>query len=428
MRNGELFTGQYFHDFEQGRKSSLLSAIHGYDANAVLQTPLEELAKYFEDRFLVQPLVLKSNETYLPEQPREESVCERVRDRIWGDEGEYVNVDRNYISFTVHVPFDGDGSLFDLQPSSRTHNMSRQMQAFVSGNEIHLPYRLLAQDNVDLESYYNQDVGMISTNVDRLNGDIARLNAQIPALIREKLNERLGSASKSQTLIQSLKIPIKKRDDVPATYSIPDVQRKPKIIEAPKVKTYTPEPTLDAGEYENILTIIKDMALAMERSPSTFAKISEEEIRDFFLIHLNGHYKGNATGETFNGAGKTDILIRHKGENAFIAECKFWKGQKKTTEAVDQLLGYVTWRDTKTSILLFSKQPDLSEVLEKAVQTIKSHKNYKSEYTHSASELLSSDTIFGYKFMHPSDKDKEIFLTLMAFQITNPKSEKVSEK
>lgn len=211
-------------------------------------------------------------------------------------------------------------------------------------------------------------------------------------------------------------------DSVPKTYTIPEIQRKPKIIEKPKseIKTYVPEPTLAAEEYENILTIIKDMALAMERSPSTFAKITEEEIRDFFLIQLNGHYKGTATGETFNGAGKTDILIRHKGENAFIAECKFWKGQKKMGEGVDQLLGYVTWRDTKTAILLFSKQPDLSEVLGKAVQAIKSHKNYKAEYIHSTSELKGSDTIFGYKFMHPSDKGKEIFLTLMAFQITQP--------
>ena len=420
MRNGELFTGQYFHDFEQGRKSSLLAAIHGYDANAVLQTPLEELAKYFEDRFLVQPLVLKNAEIYLPEPPREESVRERVADRVWG-EG-FVNVDRNYISFTVHVPFDGDGSLFDLQPSSRTYNMSRQMQAFVSGNEIHLPYRLLAQDNVDLESYYNQDVSMISTNVDRLNGDIARLNAQIPALIREKLNERRGSASKSQTLIQSLKIPIKKRDDVPATYSIPDVQRKPKIIEAPKVKTYTPEPTLDAGEYENILTIIKDMALAMERSPETFAKLTEEEIRDFFLILLNGHYKGIATGETFNGVGKTDILIRHQNANPFIAECKFWKGQKKLEEAIGQLLGYVTWRDTKTSILLFNKQNDLTAVLEKAQETLKAHPNFKAEYALKSADLEGAETVFGYKFTHPSDPDKEVYLTLMAFQITQRSS------
>jgi hypothetical protein len=42
------------------------------------------------------------------------------------------------------------------------------------------------------------------------------------------------------------------------------------------------EPTLESEEYENILTIMKDMALAMERTPSTFATLSEEEIRDFF--------------------------------------------------------------------------------------------------------------------------------------------------
>ena len=90
----------------------------------------------------------------------------------------------------------------------------------------------------------------------------------------------------------------------------------------------------------------------MERSPQTFAKLTEEEIRDFFLIQLNGHYQGNATGETFNGAGKTDILIRYKNANAFIAECKFWSGQKKMTETINQLMGYITWRDTKTAITI----------------------------------------------------------------------------
>ena len=60
-RRGELFSGQYFHDFEQGHKSSLLSAVHGYDANAVLQNPVEELSKYFEERFFVPLIVIKSD-------------------------------------------------------------------------------------------------------------------------------------------------------------------------------------------------------------------------------------------------------------------------------------------------------------------------------------------------------------------------------
>jgi hypothetical protein len=79
------------------------------------------------------------------------------------------------------------------------------------------------------------------------------------------------------------------------------------------------------GSYQHILEIISGMALMMERSPRTFTKLHEEEIRDHFLLQLNGHYKGRATGETFNGAGKTDILVREKDKNLFIGECKIWK-------------------------------------------------------------------------------------------------------
>ena len=57
-------------------------------------------------------------------------------------------------------------------------------------------------------------------------------------------------------------------------------------------------------------------------------------------MNLNGHY--DATGETFNAEGKTDILIRTDGRNVFIAKCKFWKGQKALHVAIDQMLGYLT--------------------------------------------------------------------------------------
>jgi hypothetical protein len=47
-------------------------------------------------------------------------------------------------------------------------------------------------------------------------------------------------------------------------------------------------------------------------------------------------------------SGKTDILIRDNDKNIFIAECKFWGGPKLFKETIDQLLGYTSWRDTKT--------------------------------------------------------------------------------
>ncbi|MFM9616172.1 hypothetical protein ACKI18_46870, partial [Streptomyces niveiscabiei] len=61
----------------------------------------------------------------------------------------------------------------------------------------------------------------------------------------------------------------------------------------------------------------------MERSPTAFKTMGEEDLRQHFLVQLNGQFDGAATGETFNYEGKTDILLRVAGRNIFIAECKF---------------------------------------------------------------------------------------------------------
>ena len=59
------------------------------------------------------------------------------------------------------------------------------------------------------------------------------------------------------------------------------------------------------------------MSLVMEYSPKAFADLGEEALRFHFLVQLNGQYEGEATGETFNGEGKSDIIIRQGGANVF---------------------------------------------------------------------------------------------------------------
>src|SRR5207302_8442880 len=106
-----------------------------------------------------------------------------------------------------------------------------------------------------------------------------------------------------------------------------------------------------------------NMASVMERSPSAFASMDEEALRSHFLVQLNGHYEGQATGETFNYEGKTDILIRVNGKNIFIGECKYWDGPKKLLETLDQLASQTTWKDTKVAIIVFNRRKDFSAVL-----------------------------------------------------------------
>lgn len=418
MNEELLFSNQYFSDAARQRQMNLVDEIQNYDMDAIISIPTEKLLEYFEDKYLMNAPHLKLEEKYFSEKPRESVISEEVMSE-WG---RLYKTNRNYINFIVCIPFDGDGSLLYLMPSSRQnmiHNERRRIS--ISGEEIQLSYQELIKDNQpDLDAIYERDIQAIAHNIQCLNNDVQSFNQQLPVLIRQKIEERKQTTGKTQSIIKALKLPIKKRGDVPATYNIPEIRKKPSIIEKPSTKTFVPEPTLATEEYENILNIIKDMALAMERSPKTFIQLDEPDIRNIFLISLNGHYEGNATGETFNGIGKTDVLVRHNNVNAFIAECKFWKGAKVMVETVDQLLGYVTWRDTKTAILLFNTQPNLSAVIVKAREALKTHQNYKSEYQLQMPSLKNNQTIFGYKFKHPSDQEKEVYLTLMAFQINNP--------
>ncbi len=165
------------------------------------------------------------------------------------------------------------------------------------------------------------------------------------------------------------------------------------------------------AEYEHILDILSNMVLVIERSPGAFKAMKEEELRQHFLVQLNGQYEGQATGETFNFEGKTDILIRAEGRNIFIAECKFWRGPKTLTETIDQLLGYATWRDTKTAILVFNRTKNLSAVLTRVPETTKAHPNFKRVVQ------IDGETRFRYVFAHRDDPNRELIITVLVFEV-----------
>jgi hypothetical protein len=164
--------------------------------------------------------------------------------------------------------------------------------------------------------------------------------------------------------------------------------------------------------YEHILTVISNMVQVMERSPQAFAKMGEEDLRTHILVQLNGHYEGQATGETFNYEGKTDILIRAESRNIFIGECKIWKGAEIFRATIDQLLGYTAWRDTKTAIILFNRNKNTSSVIAQIPELVKQHPNFKREIAGYKQEL-------GFRFIlhHRDDKNHELTLTVLIFDV-----------
>lgn len=245
-----------------------------------------------------------------------------------------------------------------------------------------------------------------------INLDISGFNSSLRGRAEQIVNQRRERLLANRGLAATLGFPMRERSDAPRTYSVPEVKRKPmaRLPTAPSTP-FTPEPTIDNKEYEHILSVIDNMVLVMERSPHAFSGMGEEDIRQHFLVQLNGQYEGQATGETFNFEGKTDILVRAEGRNIFIAECKFWRGPKGFTETIDQILGYTTWRDTKAAILLFNRNRDLSAVLEKIPETIRGHSKFKrlSEYRREN----------GWRaiFQHRDDPGRDIILTIHVYEI-----------
>ena len=105
------------------------------------------------------------------------------------------------------------------------------------------------------------------------------------------------------------------------------------------------------------------------------------------------------------------FLSLFKGRTFFIAECKFWKGAKSLLETVDQILGYLGWRDTKCAILLFNRKRNFTQVLNQVLPTIEEHPHFVTF------EGRRNETEFSFTFRRPDDVDRRLSLTVLAFDI-----------
>lgn len=313
----------------------------------------------------------------------------------------------------LNVPFEGNQKLFECIPTTSRINY---YPVGIEGNllKIKIP---LTENSQNIKKETNSKIDTLKYNLDNLEKDLQKFNSELKEFIKKKFDEKKQKIIEENETITSLGFPLKERGGVPKNYVVPDVKGKISI-EKPKAtkKGFLPEPVISDEDYENILKIIDNMSKVMEFSPSVFNEIEEEDLRTHFLVQLNGQYEGRATGETFNLEGKTDICIKEKGKNIFIAECKYWHGEEAFIQAIDQLLRYVSWRDTKTAIILFNKNKEFSKVLSQIPEIVGGHKNfktYKKEY--------GDETTFRFIMKNKDDADKDFTLTVKCYNI--PKNE-----
>ena len=382
--------------------------IEALENDYVLKASPVELEQHYVSQVTITPLTLSAKEYFIEKQEGTQiDVSHDFRRARFGNERIIVKGTALHIA----IPFRGDPDLWRIRPS--TYSLSGYPELEIRDGVVIFSCSF-PDDSTEperLKTDIKRTVKSLDNAVANLAKDVASHNREAPQRVREALERKLTKAKTVVNAVDSLGIPIRQKV-APETFVLP-TKRRESPVSRPSVpkERFTPEPTIDQGEYEHIVGVLKSMSLVIERSPSSFASLNEEAIRTHFLIQLNGHYEGSATGETFNSSGRTDILIRVENRNVFIAECKFWDGPSSFLKAIDQLLGYLSWRDSKCALLIFNKRKDSSVVRKKMHEMMIARAEHRKTLTHDH----NGDP--RYVFVKPSDPGREIQITTMLFDV-----------
>lgn len=226
-------------------------------------------------------------------------------------------------------------------------------------------------------SQYNGDLNKFKEIIHHINDDINKFNSEIKGKLDKKITEKRKRISVLYEFSKKMAVPLNKRSDAPNLQPIKIIKKnKPLTTKVVREDEYY----IPDEDYKEILRRIRHIGSSMERVPSTYTKLKEEELRNVIVSQLNVDYEGEVQGESFRNKGKTDICIEYKNRAAFVAECKIWKGKNILQSTLNQLMGYTTWKDSKLAIILINKNNiDFFNVISVIVNNIKELKNYHSQ-------------------------------------------------
>lgn len=313
------------------------------------------------------------------------------------------------VKLKCYIPFKGDANLFHVSASSYpviSTPCRVEGQHLTVEVEVHLEYPDRFQHEM------KELIKTVNSGLNTLRDEACRWVKQIPEWATRKINTRKAALARQRQFKQTLSnlVPLRKRDDGTERLIMP-VQRKPAPL--PPAQKPAMEPELPMTSYDDILKTIQAMVHVFERSPTVFKEMGEEDLRTILLVGLNGLYEGGATGETFNGAGKTDILIRYEDRNVFIAECLIWEGAAALQSKMDdQLFKYATWRDSKLALLVFNRNRNFTDVIEKMRATVRHHPQCVAPLP------FNHRTGARYAFNRKDDPQRQFTLTCLAFDVS----------
>jgi hypothetical protein len=383
-----LFGGPDLPDEARGRINSALGRVARWDVDDLLARDLEvlldEAIDHFETATVLWDQVTMSEPTPL---------------------------ERGHVGSTLIAPVDGDPHLLTYRSHSGAPAFTTIQGDAAPGEVVFRWTGEAGASPESIASWFHQRRSQVEQFLPNNNRDVPALNAQMRETVGREIERRREAELARRKLKASLPFPISRQPGATRPVNVKRRVIRTERPSSPSSAPFVPEPSLEEGEYEHILADCVAMATVFERSD--LRAMGEEQLRNLILGMLNTNFTGEVAGEVFNGNGKTDILIRVEDRNIFIGECKFYDGPRSVAKAIDQLLGYVVWRDSKAALLLFVKGGNFSEVVAKATEAVAKHPQCQHVQP-SADTSRRSDFVFA----RADDPARSIRLALLPFRLS----------
>lgn len=247
-----------------------------------------------------------------------------------------------------------------------------------------------------------------------INSKNIELRQQLKTAIEQRKKKIEEDDSSFEAMMQKITIPLKKQTDESITQVPLHIRKELRQLAVP---TSTPpkDLVLTAEQVASIIETLESDGRNFEKTPETYTKLEEPDLRNIMVTHLNRYFPDDATGETFVGLGKADIRLKVYEGQILIAECKYWSGEGDYLEAINQLFRYLTWRHNYGIIIVFSRNQGFTDVLEKVKMTAQSHTTYKGGF----SEI--NPTHFRSAHMFPDDPKKQVEVHHLVFNLHHSK-------
>jgi hypothetical protein len=401
------FASELFREFTESYANQIFAEIKNKGKEYIIGVEEQEFQDYLIEKYTLEPLeiIITSEDRKVPIQKKK---------RINRDY-DHRSIEIDVYDCEIVYHFTGNPILFKYQPSSW---IMQSYEITVNSNiqTVSFSFIISKQDEIQYNNDKTNAFSAAFSNIKNINIDVENWNKSLPKLVNRHFTSLKGHYQKENSFFEAIKVNV---DPNTKTVFTPPTIKKKTIPQPPTSKReFTQFPTWPMETYQDTLSVLFETGKSMEKKPSTYRDRDEEDIRDYLITLLETRYEAATVGgETFNKGGKTDILIKYQdGSNLFVGECKWWKGEREFNAAINQLFdNYLTWRDSKTALLFFVKNKEITKVCEKINEEAQKHPYYKRF------DKSKGEGRYSFIFHLPGDPEKEIFLEIMAFHFIDSK-------